>query len=51
MEDLLDMIVSDEAPHAISDKIKELIYAKSAEKIEAIRPNVSNALFNSEEEE
>lgn len=48
MEDLLDMIVGDEAPSAISDKIKDLLYARSAEKIEALRPSVSNTLFTAE---
>ena len=47
MEDLLDMIVGDEAPSAISDKIKDLLYSRSAEKIEALRPSVSNSMFDS----
>ena len=32
MDDLLDMIATDESPSSISDKIKDLLYAKSAEK-------------------
>ena len=51
MEDLLDMIIGDESASNISDKIKELIYNKSAEKIKAIRPPVSNSMFNSEDED
>lgn len=50
MEELLDMIVGDDSPSAISDKIKDLLYTRSAEKIDAIRPSVANILFNSEEE-
>jgi len=46
MEELLDMIVGDEAPSAISDKIKDLLYTRSAEKIEVLRPSVSNSMFN-----
>ena len=51
MDDLLDMIAADEAPSQISDKIKELLFNKSAEKIDDFRPAVANAMFNSETEE
>tara|TARA_A100001035_G_C27673739_1_gene449636 strand:- start:517 stop:690 length:174 start_codon:yes stop_codon:yes gene_type:complete len=51
MDDLLDMIISDESPSNVSDKIKDLLYAKSAEKVETLRPEVSNSMFDSEEEE
>lgn len=47
MEDLMDMIVNDEAPSQISDKIKEILFSKSAEKIDDFRPEVANNLFNS----
>lgn len=50
MDELMDMIVSDESPSQISDKIKELIYAKSAEKIEGLRPSVAASLFDTETE-
>jgi hypothetical protein len=46
MDDLLDMIATDESPSQISDKIKELLFAKSAEKIDQFRPVVSNSIFN-----
>ena len=49
MDDLLDMIISDESPTNVSDKIKEILYTKSAEKIEAIRPGVNNSMFDEEE--
>lgn len=51
MDDLLDMIATEESPSQISDKIKELLFAKSAEKIDDFRPLVANALFNNEAEE
>jgi hypothetical protein len=51
MDDLLDMIAADEAPSQISDKIKELLFNKSAGKIDDFRPAVANAMFNSETEE
>jgi hypothetical protein len=45
MDDLLDMIASDESPSQISDKIKELLFAKSAEKIDMARPEVASSVF------
>lgn len=50
MEELIDLIATDSSSSDISDKIKEVLYAKSAEKIEGIRPEISNLLFNNEEE-
>jgi hypothetical protein len=49
MDDLLDMIVSDESPSQIADKIKEILFAKSAERVEAVRPQVSASLFDEED--
>lgn len=45
MDDLLDMIAADESPSQISDKIKELLFTKSAEKIDAFRPVVAQSTF------
>ena len=51
MDELMDMIAGDESPSEISDKIKELLFAKSAEKIDEFRPAVASAMFNGETEE
>jgi hypothetical protein len=51
MDELMDMIVSDESPSQISDKIKDLLFAKSAEKIDEFRPVVSSTMFGDDEEE
>jgi hypothetical protein len=51
MDDLMDMIVSDESPSQISDKIKELLFTKSAEKIDSFRPSVAVSMFSGEVEE
>ena len=51
MDDLLDMIASDESPSQISDKIKELLFNKSAEKIDEFRPAVAVNMFGQEEQE
>jgi hypothetical protein len=49
MDDLMDMIVSDEAPSKISDKIKDILFSKSSEKIDSFRPNVAADLFGDDE--
>lgn len=46
MDDLLDMIISDESPSHVSDKIKDILFAKSAEKVDEYRPNVATSMFN-----
>jgi hypothetical protein len=51
MDDLLDMIAADESPSQISDKIKELLFTRSAEKIDDFRPLVANSMFNGDTEE
>ena len=51
MDDLLDMITTDESPSQISDKIKEVLFAKSAERIDAYRPSVATQLFDNEDTE
>jgi hypothetical protein len=51
MDDLLDMIVADESPSQVSDKIKELLFAKSAEKIDSFRPAVANSMFDVADED
>ena len=48
MDDLMDMMVDDASSTAISDKIKEILYTKSAEKIDAARPLVGAELFGDE---
>lgn len=50
MEELLDMITTNESPADISDKIKELLFAKSAERVDAYRPVAANSMFGDETE-
>ena len=47
----MDMIGADESAAQVTDKIKELLYAKSGEKVDAFRPHVANSLFNDLEDE
>jgi hypothetical protein len=50
MDELMDILVSkDESASQISDKIKDLLFAKSAEKIENIRPEVASSIFDEPE--
>jgi hypothetical protein len=46
MEDLINMIISDESPSEISDKIKEILFSKSSEKIDDLKPAVAAASFD-----
>ena len=49
--ELMDMIAADESPSNISDKIKDLLFAKSAEKVDGVRPDVANTMLQEPEEE
>ena len=44
----MDMMVDDASSAAISDKIKEILYTKSAERVDAARPLVGAELFGDE---
>ena len=46
MEELMDLLVTDESPSQTSDKIKDILFAKTAEKINTIRPNVAASVFD-----
>jgi hypothetical protein len=47
MEELIDLIVSDESPSQVSDKIKDLLFAKAAEKVDSVKPEIAATFFNS----
>jgi hypothetical protein len=51
MDELMDMIVSDESPSQISDKIKDILFTKASDRIDSLRPAVASSLFNTEIEE
>ena len=46
----MDMILTDESPAEVSDKIKEILFSKSAEKVNAVRPEVAASLFGDVED-
>ena len=49
MEEIVDLIVTDSSPNDISDKIKDVLITKSAERIEAERSNVGALMFDDSE--
>ena len=48
MEDLVDLIATDASASDISDKIKERLYAKASEYVDAARPVVGADIFGTE---
>jgi len=50
MEEVIDLIATDAAPADISDKIKSLLFAKAAERIEVAKPIVASTMFGETEE-
>jgi len=51
MDDLIDMIISDESPSQVSERIKEILFSKSAERVDAARPYVAAGLFGEDANE
>jgi len=45
MDDLMDAIVANQSPSQVSDAIKDLLYAKSASKVDDLKPDIANSLF------
>lgn len=45
MEEIIDLIATDSAASDVSDKIKEILFSKAAERIETARPFVASSLF------
>jgi len=51
MDNVIDLIATNASSAEISDQLKNLMYAKAAERIEIARPIVADSLFNGEYEE
>ena len=51
MENIVDLIFSDASASEISDNIKDALYGKVAEKIDALRPYAAASLFGDEIED
>jgi hypothetical protein len=48
MDDLMNMLASDESPADISDAIKNILHAKAAERIDEVRPYIAADMFGFE---
>ena len=46
MEEIVNLIGADESASDISDKIKDVLYSKAAERINTIRPTVGASMFD-----
>ena len=50
-DELMDMMVADDGAAQVSDKMKDILFAKSAERVDAYRQEVANSLFGNTETE
>ena len=50
-DELMDMMVADDGASQVSDRMKDILFAKSAERVDAYRQEVANSLFGSPEVE
>ena len=51
MEDIINAIATDASATEVSDALKDAIFAKAAEKIDALKPRVANSMFGEVESE
>ena len=46
MDDLIDLIATDASANDVSDRIKDMLYAKAADKIDGYKPAIANSVFD-----
>ena len=51
MDDIIDLIATDSAASEVTDKLKDILFTKSAERIESQRPTISASMFVEPENE
>ena len=51
MDDLLDLIATDQKASDVTDKIKHILYTKAAERVDASKGATATAMFNPTPEE
>ena len=51
MTNIIDLIATDQSSNEISDAIKDALYAKSSEKIDALKPTVGSSIFDEPQNE
>jgi hypothetical protein len=50
MEEIVNLIGSDSSASDISDRIRDVLYAKAAERINTIRPTVGASMFDDQQQ-
>ena len=45
MDDIIDLIATDASANDVSDRIKDMLYAKSAGRIDGMKPDIANTVF------
>tara|TARA_B100000287_G_scaffold10757_1_gene10872 strand:- start:3 stop:179 length:177 start_codon:yes stop_codon:yes gene_type:complete len=50
MENVVDLIATDSSAADTTEKIKDMLYTKAAEKIETLRSKVASSIFDGEVE-
>ena len=45
MDDLMDAIVANDSPSKVSDAIKDILFAKTADKVDSLKPEIASSLF------
>ena len=48
MDELMNLMIADESPSAISDSIKNQLFAKAGARVDALKPTVANAMMGYE---
>lgn len=51
MEDIIDLIATNASPADVSDAIKNALFAKASERVDAAKPLVSSLMFNEDDTE
>jgi len=46
MEDIIDLIATDSSSSDISGRVKEVLFAKASEKLDALRPAAAASIFD-----
>jgi len=44
----MDMIAADDSASQVSDKIKDILYGKSSQRVDEYRPAVASGVFNTD---
>jgi len=46
MEDIIDLIATDQKASDVTDKIKDMLYTKAANRVDELKPEMAAAMFN-----